>query len=812
MHEEPGGYVRNGLLLTSSLGAALAAAAGCEPSREALIADSAETIGRYCLDCHNYAEQTGGLSLEELDLAEIAEHAQTWEKVIRKLRAGMMPPVDQPRPGRDTYVALANFLEHEIDARSEPAPPAPGLHRLNRAEYRNAIRDLLALEVDVESFLPADDSSRGFDNQAGTLALSPALLESYLTAAGKIARLALGGSAAPTQAVYRVAEDATQNYHVEGLPFGTRGGILIEHVFPADGEYVFKVFSVNLGNMGNFRPFGEVRGEQLEISLDGERVSLVDWDEAFQIGARGFGAGKLQTIDVRVAVAAGPHTVGVTFLATNYAPGLDLNRAFERSTIETGGLPGFTFYPHIGSVRIDGPYAAARPVSTPSRRTILTCAPAAAAEERPCAEQIVQSLARRAYRGTATQADIDTLLEFYELGSAEGGFEAGIGMALQRLLADPKFIYRIEIEPEGLAPGQTYLVSDLELASRLSFFLWSSIPDDELLSLAASGQLKDPDVLQRQVERMLADPRSAALTQNFAAQWLNIRALEGHVPVADLFPDFDDNLRQAFRRETELLFDSIVRENRPVTELLTADYTFVNERLAKHYGIPNVYGSHFRRVELGPELDARRGLLGKGSLLAVSSQPVRTSPVIRGYWVLQNLIGVPPPPPPPDVPDLEVQEVDAAGNTALPSMREQMESHRDNPACSGCHLLMDPIGFALESFDAIGRWRTMDGTTPIDPSAVMYDGTQISGAADLREFLLKYSDQFVRTAAEKLLTYALGRGVEYYDMPVVREIANQAAEDDYRFVTLIAAVVRSAPFRMNVKAAPGDAVTAAAAE
>ncbi|HET7131272.1 MAG TPA: DUF1592 domain-containing protein, partial [Gammaproteobacteria bacterium] len=602
---------------------------------------------------------------------------------------------------------LASYIEGELDRAAQPKLPAPGIHRLNRAEYGNAIRDLLALDIDPSTFLPADDSSRGFDNQAGTLALSPALLEAYLSAAGKIARLALGQIATPSQKLYRVAEDTTQNYHVEGLPFGTRGGILVEHEFPADAEYAFKIFSVNLGNMGNFRPFGEVRGEKLEILIDGERVGLVDWDEALL--SRGFGGGKLRTIDVRVPVTAGPHKVGVTFLATNYAPGLDMNRAFERSTIETGGLPGFTFYPHVGSVRIDGPYDVEGAGSSPSRRAILTCEPKSDADARPCAERILRTLARRGYRGTGTEADLDELLEFYDQGSAHGGFDAGIELALERLLTDPKFIYRVEASHPELAPGEKFRISDLELASRLSFFLWSSIPDDELLALAEQNKLHDPQVLDRQVQRMIADPRAEALTANFAGQWLNLRALEGHVPVAKLFPDFDDNLRQAFRTETELFFDSLIRENRPVTDLITADYTFVNERLAKHYGIPGVYGSNFRRITLGPELDARRGLLGKGSLLAVSSQPIRTSPVVRGYWVLQNLLGTPPPPPPPVVPALPTHEGDAAGNTKIPSMREQMERHRADPACAGCHMLMDPIGFALEQFDAVGHWRTLDG-------------------------------------------------------------------------------------------------------
>jgi uncharacterized protein DUF1592/uncharacterized protein DUF1588/uncharacterized protein DUF1585/uncharacterized protein DUF1587/uncharacterized protein DUF1595/cbb3-type cytochrome c oxidase subunit III len=778
-------------------GCAALAGAGCQPSREELVAENKATIKSYCLECHNYEEQVGNLSLESLDLTNVGTNAEQWEHVVRKLRAGVMPPSGQPRPDKDAYIALASYIEQELDSTAAPKLPAPGLHRLNRAEYGNAIRDLVALDIDPGAFLPADDVSRGFDNQAGTLALSPALLEAYLSAAGKITRLALGAVDTPSQTLYRVAEDATQNYHVEGLPFGTRGGLVVEHEFPTDAEYLFKVFSVNLGNMGNFRPFGEIRGEKLEILVDGERVALVDWDEA--LVGRGFGGNKLRTIDVRVPVTAGPHKIGVTFLATNYAPGLDMNRAFERSTIETGGLPGYTFYPHVGSVRVEGPYDAKGPGDTPSRRAILACEPANQAEARPCAERIVRTLARRAFRGTATQEDLDMLLAFYDQGSAQEGFESGIQMALERLLTDPKFIYRFEQPHPELTEGTPFRISDLELASRLSFFLWSSIPDDELLTLAEQGKLKDEKVLEGQVQRMLADPRSEALTKNFAGQWLNLRALDGHVPVAKLFPDFDDNLRQAFRRETELFFDSLVRENRPVTELLTADYTFVNERLAKHYGIPGIYGSHFRRVTLGKEHDARRGLLGKGSLLAVSSQPIRTSPVIRGYWVLQNLLGTPPPPPPEDVPDLPENKDDAAGNAAMPTMRAQMERHRADPACSGCHMLMDPIGFALEQFDAIGRWRTTDGPSPIDASSVMYDGTKIAGPADLRNFLLGYSEQFVRTVTEKMLTYAVGRGVEYDDMPVVRSIAREAADDDYRFDTLITAVVKSDPFQMSMQ-------------
>lgn len=777
--------------------------AACGPSREDLISEHASTVNSFCLDCHNDIEQVADLTLESLDLAGISEDRETWERVVRKLRAGMMPPADGgPRPDAETYHALTTWLESELDGTAQLVVPAPGLHRLNRVEYANAIRDLLALDVDATKFLPPDDSSRGFDNQAGTLGLSPALLEAYLSAAGKISRLAVGTATSQTQTVYRVAEDSTQNYHVEGLPFGTRGGLLIEHEFPVDGEYVFKIFSVNLGNMGNFRPFGEVRGEQLEVVLDGERVDLVDWDEAFGVNRGGGFSGQLRTIDVRVPVTAGPHEVGVTFLASNYAPLLDLNNDFERSTLETGGLPGFTFYPHIGSVRIDGPYKPSGVVeTTPSRERIFVCKPARPKAEPACAREIVATLARRAYRGAATDQDVETLMSFYELGRSDGGsFDLGIEMSLQRMLTDPKFIYRMEAEPEQLAAGEVYEISDIELASRLSFFIWSSIPDEMLLQAAEQGRLSDPDVLTAQVERMLDDERSVALTRNFAGQWLALRNLDGHAPVVDLFPDFDDNLRQAFRRETELLFDSLIREDRSVVDLLTADYTFVNERLALHYGIPGVKGSRFRRVELGEELDARRGLLGNGSLLTTSSQPVRTSPVIRGYWVLQNLLGVTPPPPPPDVPELEPAEADAAGNAHQPSLREQMEVHRENPACSGCHNLMDPIGFALEPFDATGRYRTEDAGNPINASGVLYDGTVIDGPADLRDFLLKYEEQYVRTVTEKLLTYALGRGVEYYDMPVVRSIVDAAAEDDYRFRRLVLEVAKSEPFRMNAKA------------
>jgi hypothetical protein len=790
--------------LRGLVGLAVAALlAGCAPSHEAEVAKHTATIGKFCLDCHNANDKAGGLSLEKRNLADVRADAAVWEQVLRKLGSGMMPPRDKgKRPDDATYADIIHWLSTELDQGYKPQFPAPGAHRMNRAEYANAVRDLTGIEIDAAQFLPSDDSSRGFDNQAGALSLSPALLEGYLSAAGKISRVALGDVDTPVQATYRVAADTTQNYHVEGLPFGTRGGLLVEHYFPVDGEYAFKIFSVNLGNMGNFRPFGEVRGEQLQVLVDDAPVAQFDWDKEFGIN-RGFGfSGELKTIDVKLPLTAGPHKVGVTFLATDYAPLLDLNNAFERSTIETGGLPGFTFYPHIGSVRIDGPFvvtgAAQGAAHSLARERILVCHPESAADEPACAEKIVTTLARRAFRGQQTQHDVQKLLDFYARGREHGGgFDAGIEMALQRALVDTKFIYRLEAEPASVAEGESYALSDLELASRLSFFLWSSIPDDELLT---------------------ADPRSAALTKNFAGQWLSLRNLESQQPVVASFPDFDDNLRQAFRTETELFFKSILDENRSVLDLLTADYTFVNDRLAKHYGIPGVQGSEFRRVTLGPELDLRRGLLGKGSVLTISSQPGRTAPVIRGNWVMTTLLGVPAPRPPPNVPKLEDKKADAAGNAHEPTLREKYEEHRKNPTCHACHSLMDPFGFALEPFDAVGHYRTLDGTSPINASVTMYDGTELSGPSQLRDWVLKYKDRYVTNLVEKLMTYALGRGVEYYDMPAVRAIVAAGAKDDYRLGSLVAAVAVSDAFRMSTKLGaavsketPSAAATVAAA-
>ena len=752
-------------------------------------------LDTYCVGCHNARLKAGGLLLDELDLTRLLENAPIGETIVRKLRAGMMPPAGARRPDAKVLGDFIASLEETLD-RAEVKPPPPGLHRLNRTEYANVIRDLLGLEVDATKLLPPDDSIHGFDNMSNALAMSPALMEAYLAAAGKVSRLALASATASTQTVYPVPEGESQDYHVEGLPFGTRGGLLIKHEFPAGGVYTIRIYPIVRGNMDNRNiAFGEVTGEKLEVSVDGERVKLFDWDKEL---SRGF-AIRTGVETPRIRVKSGLHTVGVTFLETNLAPGIqDLDLPFLRTTIETAGVPGLTFFPHIGKVRIDGPLTAEPGEDSPARRRMFVCRPSGS-QDMACARSILSNLVRRAYRRPARAADLETLMPFYQNGSSQKGFDSGIEMALRRVLVDPAFIYRKEAEPVDKPGGTAYRITDLELASRLSFFLWSSIPDDELLSVAAAGKLKDPLVLERQVRRMLADSRSEALITSFSGQWLNTRELEQHDAAIAFFPDFDENLRRAFRREIELFFGSVVEEDRSIIDLLTANYTFVDERLAKHYGIPNVYGGRFRRVELGTDLDMRRGLLGKGGLLTATSQPTRTSPVARGQWFLQTLLGVTPPRPPPNVPLIPPKAADAAGNVREPSMRQKMEQHRANPTCAACHKIMDPIGFSLENFDAVGVWRTEDEGLPIDASGVLVDGTVLNGPASLRTALLRYSDQYVRVVTEKLLTYALGRGTDAADMPVVRAIVREAARNDYRFSALVMGIVKSVPFQMNTK-------------
>jgi hypothetical protein len=763
-------------------------------------------IAEHCIDCHNSTDQSAaalyaGLFFDQLDVGHVAEDPETWEKVVRKLGAGMMPPASEPRPDPTAQAQFLAYLERELDAhaRAEPNPGRPALHRVNRTEYANAIRDLLSLEVDATALLPADDSSHGFDNVAGSLGVSPVLLERYVAAAGKISRLAIGDTSMPDrQEKYLVAGDLTQNAHLPGMPFGTRGGAKFTHHFPVDAEYVVRADLVERGG----RMFGANLGktEQLEVTLDGARILLTDLAEyTVENGSA-----------IRLPVKAGTHTIAAAFIKKNHAPVEDIIQPFDFSLFEPAvdGDPDWTFVPHLASLSVTGPYAVTGVGDTATRRRIFVCRPAneredegrdargratqGAVAEGPCAREIVETLATRAFRHPVDREQLSTLMDFYEAGREQGGFEAGIEMALRRILASPEFVFRFERAARGVDPGEIYRISDVELASRLSFFLWSSIPDDELLALAVDGKLHESATLRKQVRRMLDDPKSNAFIENFAGQWLYLRNLQNKGGAVEHFPSFDDNLRQAFRTETEMLFASIVREDRNLLELLTADYTFVNERLARHYGMQGVYGSEFRRVPV--ENEARRGILGHGSILLVTSLPERTSPVQRGVWVLENVVGAPVPTPPPVVPALEEQ----AGTKSHPrTLREQMKLHTERPFCAGCHKIMDPVGFAMENFDAIGRWRTEEHGVPIDASARLVDGTEIDGMVDLRNALLKYSDRFVQTTTEKLMIYALGRGVEYYDMPTVRAIARGAAKDDYRFSSIILGIVESDAFRMR---------------
>ena len=770
-------------------------------------------LDRYCVTCHNDSLRVAGLALDSADVTRIGDHAELWEKVVGKLRAGMMPPAGRPRPDPETYAGLTAYLESALD-RAAAANPDPGrsnaLRRLNATEYGNAIRDLLDLEVDVAALLPADDSSAGFDN-VSLGGLDPGRLERYLAAARRIGRLAIGAPVrSPVADTFIVPSDLNQTGHVEGLPFGTRGGTTVDYNFPVDAEYELRV---ELGKSWNTNRVGGLQSpHDVVITLDGEPVRVMTVaptprrpaDQAVQY----------QPVDrpadadlvVRLPVTAGPHVVGAAFVDRD--PGLveRHRQPFLKVHITVGGDQ--RTQPNVYSITVTGPFDATGPGDTPSRRRIFSCRPADATPEAEtaCATEILSTLARRAYRRPVSETDVALLIGFYRQGREGGDFEAGIEMALRRLLVSPEFLLRVERDPEDVDPRQPYYVSDLELASRLSFFLWSSLPDDALIDAAADGMLKEPGILESHVRRMLADPRAESLVTNFAAQWLYLRNLPAVSPDFIVFPDFDETLRRALRQETELFFKSIVREDRSAIDLLTADYTFVNERLAKHYGMPGIYGSHFRRITLPPG-SPRGGLLGHGSILAVTGYATRTSPVVRGKWILENLLGTPPPPPPANVPPLSEEKSDA-----VLSMRERMVQHRRNPACAACHALMDPVGLSLENFDAIGRWRTLtDGFAPIDASGSFPDGTTFDGVAGLRQALVSRADQFVRTLTEKLLTYALGRAVEHYDQPAVRAIERMAAEDDYRFSSIVFGIVESTPFQMRRPASAGvPAATTAA--
>jgi hypothetical protein len=769
------------------------------PPQAPTVPSAGMLFAEYCVACHNDRLKTAGLSLEKADPARVADRADLWEKVAQKLQSGMMPPAGRPRPDAATSRRVAATLEDALD-RAEAAHPDPGgplLHRLNRAEYSNAIRDLLALDVDASALLPADDSSSGFDNVADALGVSPALLERYLSAADQVSALAVGDPAIlPASFTYHVRGDTSQSEHVEGLPIGTRGGLLARPTLPLDGDYVIKVKLLQT-NLGSVR--GLEYPQQLEVSLDGARVHLVPMGGPADFAILPENAEEIaEALDarlvVRVRAAAGPHDVAATFIQRTDAQGGHRLQPFLRSNVDATDHTGL---PHIESFTITGPFGATASGDSPSRRKVFTCRPANAADERPCATRIVATLARRAYRRPVSGVDMDRLMGLYDTGRREGTFDGGIQFALRGVLASAKFVFRGErdVSPTASGPGAPHPVSDLELASRLSFFLWSSIPDDELLSLAAQGKLRDAAVLDRQVLRMLADPKSKALVDNFAGQWLYLRNLKATQPDQNEFPDFDDNLRQAFKREAELFFESILREDRSVTDLLTGDYTFVNERLARHYGIPNIYGSRFRRVTVTD--DARKGLLGKGAILLVTSHAGRTSPVVRGKWVLDNLLGTPPPPPPPDVPALEEKN----GTSQPHSVRDRLEQHRASPACAACHKLIDPLGLALENFDAVGAWRTTDEGSPIDASGQLLDGTRVDGVVTLRNAIMSRPEMFVRTMTGKLLVYALGRGLSHHDLPVVRGVVKDAARDNYRMSALVLGVVHSRPFQMRVPGA-----------
>jgi hypothetical protein len=827
-------------------------------------------VDKYCLTCHTQRLKERGtvpIALDTLDLANVGANPVAWEKVVLKMRAGLMPPPGAPRPDKAAHDGFASWLETELD-RNVAARPNPGrtepFHRLNRAEYRNAIRDLLDLDVDVASLLPADDVSYGFDNIAGVLKMSPTLMERYLAAAQRVSRLAVGTlPPAPNIDYYRITDDLSQDEQLPGLPLGSRGGTLIRYTFPMDGVYEIRPRLTR--DLNESVPL-YTEDQQLEVSIDGERVGTFtlpgirgggnapppenpdpqpDVTSSSQApssaSAQGATADKpapresripnpesrapgpgtqaqparpaisqiQQTVragareraarnraddswNLRVPVKAGSRDVVVTFLnsvsALEETPRLPFERPFPAGV----NIPETRRGAYLRSVEISGPHDPAGPGEGQSRKRIFVCGSRTGADADACARTILSTLTRRAYRRNVTNADVDPLMAFYRDGRAQGGFDNGIEHALRRLLVSPEFLMRVERDPAGVAQGSVYSISDVELASRLSFFLWSSIPDDELLDLAAQRQLSEPAVLAKQVRRMMADPRAEAFVKNFAGQWLFLRNLDAVVPVQSIFPDFDDALRQSFRRETELFFESIVRENRSALDLLRADYTFVNERLATHYGIPSIKGDRFRRVTLGPD-SKRKGLLGQGSILTVTSYPDRTSPVVRGKWILENLLGTPPPPPLPNVPPLRA--TDSSG-VVLP-MRQRMERHRASPVCASCHAMMDPLGLSLENFDAIGRWRTLgESSAPIDASGAAPDGTRFEGPDGLRSTLLK-SDRFVATLTEKMLTYALGRGLEYYDAPSVRAILRDAARDDYRFSSLIVGITQSTPFRMR---------------
>jgi hypothetical protein len=754
----------------------------------ALTAPGQTLVSQYCAGCHNSKLKSGNVDLSKLDLAHPEQNAELAERAIHMVRVGMMPPPGMPRPKPEVVASFLNALESGVDQASAEHlnPGRPALHRLNRTEYANSIRDLLAVDIDVASLLPPDDMSHGFDNMSDVLTVSPALMEGYIRAAGRISREAVGDATAPalTQS-YQISRVLNQMRHIEGTPFGTRGGIAVTHDFPADGEYVFKL-GFYYSPTGPLFGLNQGKGQQIEVAVNGTRVALMDINPAMTLAKDG-----IKTDPIKIK--AGPQRISASFLVKQDGPLEDEYRMIEQSLVDVsaGTVPGMSTLPHLHEFSVTGPTNVSGISDTPSRRRIFACRPATAAEEIPCAKKILATLTRQAYRRPSTDNDVEALLGFYQSGRNDGNFESGIRTAIQAMIASPEFVFRFEKSPANVAAGSNYRLSDLELATRLAYFLWSSSPDETLIALASQGKLKDPAVLEKQVRRMLADPKSESVTNTFAYQWLHLQNLKEWSPDLFLFPDFDRSLTQSMVRETELLFDNVMRQDRPVTELLTANYTFVNERLARHYGIPNIAGSRFQRVEL---TDPNRfGILGQGSFLMQTSMANRTSPVRRGQYVLDVLLGTPPPPPPPDVPVFK----EVGLNEKPKSVRDRMQEHRTNATCAGCHNLMDPIGMALENYDAVGTWRTNDLGFRVDPTGKLYDGAKIDGPASLRQAIANHSDAFISTFTQRLLAYGLGRVIDYRDMPFVRAVTHEASHNDNRFSAFVLGIVKSPAFQMR---------------
>jgi hypothetical protein len=758
-------------------------------------AEQTAMVKQYCAGCHSDRAKAGGLSLASFNAADAAVQVETTEKMIRKLRAGMMPPAGAKRPDGNALIELASALEQRVD-RAAALNPNPGFRpfqRANRAEYGRAVRDLLGIDVDVNAFLPPDTISNGFDNVADSQTLSPTLMEGYLRAASQISRLALGDrNATATSVTFKIPRAKSQMAHVDGAPIGTRGGVSQVHVFPADGDYIFKAAL-------HYEPLGGLVGratmsmmnlkEVIEVSIDGERVALLELNSRM---SESDANNNLEPQTPPIHVKAGPHRISAAFIQNFEAIADDLVMPLENTLADVSIGQGITLLPHMRELRVIGPSRVTGLSDTPSRRKIFSCRPTTSDEETACAREILKRLATQAFRSPVTADEVEALVAFYQDARARSDFETGIRLGLQAILASPRFVFRFEEAPAAIRPGQSYRISDADLASRLSYFLWGTLPDRDLLALASSRTLRAPGVLEKQVKRLLADPRSEALATRFAAQWLRLQDLDKVSPDYLQYPQYDERLAAGFRRETELFFGSLVREDRSLLDLITADYSFVDERVAQHYGIPNVSGAHFRRVTLPAN---RRGILGHGSILVLTSNADRTSPVYRGKWVMEVLLGSPPPPPPPNVPELDEVKPTASGRTL--SVRERMEEHRKNPTCNSCHRVIDPLGLALENYDPTGAWRIKDNEVAVDPVGVLYDGTRVEGPASLRDALIRHKDAVVLSFTENLMTYALGRRVETFDMPAIRTIVKDAARNGYKLSAFINGVVRSAAFQMG---------------